>query len=87
MQTLDFDLKEALEHREYEIPQGATGLNFRVSDGEKSVALTVDGKTISLTVAGARDLALALRQSANRVEGQIFGRMGKSAQKYTGHRR
>lgn len=83
MQTLDFkDMQDLLEHREYDIPQGATGMNFKVIDGKESVILSVDGKEITLTVKGARDLALALRQSSNRIERQTFDRLGKGAKKH-----
>lgn len=71
MQTLDFDMtKDPLnsKHMEYDIPQGSQGIGFRVVDGKDGVILSVDGKEVMLSIGGARDLAMALRQSANRVE-------------------
>lgn len=68
MQTLDFNLNDVEQHREFEIPNGYIGCNFRVDDGKEEVILTIDGKSISMAIGGARDLALALRQSANRIE-------------------
>jgi hypothetical protein len=74
MQTLDFTLDDLRKHKEYEIPKESTGLNFSVDDDKEGVTLTIGGRAISLTVAGARDLALALRQSSNRVERQLHNR-------------
>lgn len=77
MQTLEYELNNAKhEKRDYAIPNGATGVIVRVEDGKEDVVLVVDSRAISLTIQGARDLALALRQSANRVERDGWDRAG-----------
>jgi hypothetical protein len=69
MQELNFqDLQGEPVLKKFDIPPQTTGIAIRVNDGKEGVVLTVDHKEVVLTVPGARDLALALRQSANRVE-------------------
>lgn len=68
MQTLDYDLNDTKKHHDYPVPNGFTGVPVSVADGKEDVVLTVDGREVSLSAQGARDLALALRQSANRIE-------------------
>lgn len=87
MQTLDFKLDDVMSHREYNIPEDTTGLHFKVLDGKENVLIVIDGHEIALTVNGARDLAMALRQSSNRIERQMFDRLGKGAKKSLGKRR
>jgi hypothetical protein len=55
---------------DYSIPDNMPGIEIRVDDGKDNVELVVGMTRTILTPQGARDLALALRQSANRVERQ-----------------
>lgn len=69
------DVIRKLEMQEYLIPSGHKGVSVDVRDGKDYVILTVDGNSVSMTIDGARDLALALRQSANRMEKMRRSRM------------
>ena len=69
MQTLDyFNEKGEPQTKDFPVPSGYTGVSVGVQDGKETVTLTVDGHAVSLSPGGARELALALRQSANRME-------------------
>jgi hypothetical protein len=82
VQTLDyFNSKNEEISRNYDIPVGATGVKVQVDDYKDCVLLTIDGRETTLTVKGARDMALALRQSANRVEREMFDHLGKKPSK------
>jgi len=71
MQELNYETEEGKKEREkYPIPDDAQGIKIAVKRNLKLkvVVLEVGTKSVSLTVHGARDLALALRQNANFVE-------------------
>ena len=78
MQSLEMmnELKREVEKHEYEIPEHTLGIDARVEDGEGAVLLTLDGKQVAMSIYAARDLALALRQSANRIEKEGYRRNG-----------
>ncbi len=68
---VDRETQEALRQpvrEKYDLPDGFTGVKLGVFDGDGRVILQVNGTNISMDICGARDLALALRQSANRIE-------------------
>jgi hypothetical protein len=82
MQELEYENeKGVVEKIDYDIPANTIGLHFLVSNNKEIVILNVDGTPISMTISGARNLALALRQAANRSERSYF-HLGK---KFCGH--
>jgi hypothetical protein len=58
---------EEITEKNYTLPKGTRGLSVTVEDDKESVILSIGDRSISMSISGARDLALALRQSANRV--------------------
>lgn len=77
MQNLTYeDMLKQKQSKEFPVPIGMHGVSVDVQDGKDDVRLTVDGREIVMTIGGARALALALRQSANRVEKIMFPRKG-----------
>lgn len=71
MQKLEFPKRDEPNGTKsicYPIPDQFAGVDVSVEDGKESVALVVDGRRVMISISGARDLALALRQSANRVQ-------------------
>lgn len=71
MQELNHEVAEQkMESEKYPVPQELPGITVAVKRNlkMKAVVLEVGTKSVALTVQGARDLALALRQNANFVE-------------------
>jgi hypothetical protein len=82
MQQLTYkDLEDRQVSEVFDVPKGMHGVSFNVSDGKGDVLLSIDGKEIHLSIQGARNLAMALRQSANRQEVQLLGRTRKRRKK------
>ena len=59
--------------KSYPVPDGLQGIKVKVDENHKlkRVVVTIGDLSIVLSVLGARDLALALRQAANRAERKI----------------
>ena len=70
MQTLDYKDLEGNKHTEnYPVPVQSKPIDVEVTFTDVAVVMKIDGRSIYLPIKGARDLALALRQAANAVEG------------------
>lgn len=71
MQELKYETVLRQEKKEqYPVPENTPGISLSVKRNLKSkaVILEVGMNSVSMTIQGARDLALALRQNANFVE-------------------
>ena len=76
LETVFRDLNSQLEKTvstKYPLPDHYEGIKISVDEDKKSrrVILSVGDYRVSLSILGARDLALALRQAANRAERKI----------------
>lgn len=71
MQELNYEnVQGKAKSEKYPIPEDVPGIAISVKHNlkHKTVVLEVGTKSVSFTLQGARDLALALRQTANFVE-------------------
>ena len=71
MQELKYENEQGkVKTEKYPIPENATGItiSLRRDLKHKSIVLEIGTKSVSLSIQGARDLALALRQNANFIE-------------------